>query len=113
MHLLIEILKFMDYNRLRKVVGEVVLMIQATSKITGRGQIQLPAEIRKIIGGEIGDIVLFTMQNDGKVVIEVIKKQKLSELGGSLKSAVAFTDLEHEANTTKEMWVNKRVKETQ
>jgi len=91
----------------------VFYIIQATSKITGRGQVQLPAEIRKVIGGEIGDTVLFTMQDDGKVVIEVIRKRKLSELGGSLKSSVAFTDLEHEANSTKEMWVNKRVKETQ
>lgn len=103
----------MDYNKFRKSVQEVGSMIQATSKVTGKGQIQLPAEIRKIIGGDIGDTVLFTVQNDGKVVIEVIKKQKLSELGGSIKSTVAFTDLEHEADTTKEMWINKRVKETE
>lgn len=88
-----------------------VFMIQARSKITGKGQLQLPAEIRKIIGGEIGDSVLFTVQDDGKVIIEVIKKKKLSELGGALKSSIEFTDLEHEANITKEIWVSKRVKE--
>lgn len=86
-------------------------MIQARSKITGKGQLQLPVEIRKIIGGEIGDSVLFTVQDDGKVTIEIIKKRKLSELGGSLKSSVEFTDLEHEVNITKENWVSKRVKE--
>ncbi len=88
-------------------------MIQAMSKITGRGQVQLPAEIRKVIGGEIGDSILFTVQDDGKVVIEVIKKRKLSELGGSLKSSVAFADMEQEENRTKEIWVNKRQKGTQ
>jgi len=86
-------------------------MIQARSKITGKGQLQLPAEIRKIIGGEIGDSVLFTVQDDGRVTIEIIKKRKLSELGGSLKSSVEFTDLEHEVNITKENWVSRRVKE--
>ncbi|WP_045168888.1 AbrB/MazE/SpoVT family DNA-binding domain-containing protein [Caldicellulosiruptor morganii] len=88
-------------------------MIRATSKITGRGQVQLPAEIRRIMGGEIGDSVLFTVQDDGKVVVEVIKKRKLSDLGGALKSSVVFTDLEHEAEATKEIWVSKRVKGTQ
>ncbi|WP_028841978.1 AbrB/MazE/SpoVT family DNA-binding domain-containing protein [Thermodesulfovibrio yellowstonii] len=88
-------------------------MIQATAKITGKGQIQLPAEIRKVIGGEIGDKVLFTLQDNGKVVIKVIKKRKLSKLAGALKSSVAFTDLEQELNSTKKIWVSKRVKETQ
>ncbi|ABP68073.1 hypothetical protein Csac_2496 [Caldicellulosiruptor saccharolyticus DSM 8903] len=89
-------------------------MIHATSKIIGRGQVELPAEIRKIIGGEkIGDSVLFTVLDNGKVVIEVIKKRKLSELGGSLKSSIAFIDLDHETNATKEIWVRKRARETQ
>jgi|GEM_PF-230042 len=103
----------MDYNRVRTTFPEVFHMIQATSKITGKGQVQLPVEIRKIIGGETGDTVVFTVQDDGKVVIEVIKKQKLSELGGVLKSSVAFTDVQHEEKSTKEIWVNKRVKGTQ
>lgn len=98
---------------LEQSVVKCFVLIHATSKITGMGQVQLPAEIRKIIGGEIGDSVLFTVQDDVKVVIEVIKKRKLSELGGCLKSSVVFTDLEHEAETTKEIWVSKRVKETQ
>jgi len=45
-------------------------MIHATSTITGKGQIQLPAEIRKAIGADIGDNVIFIVQDNKEIVLK-------------------------------------------
>jgi AbrB family looped-hinge helix DNA binding protein len=85
-------------------------MIHATSTITGKGQIQLPAEIRKAIGADIGDNVIFIVQDNKEAVLKLIKKKKLSQLGGTLKSQVKFKSIDEETENTKEIWVNKRVR---
>ena len=86
-------------------------MSQATAKITGKGQVQIPVQIRRAIGAEIGDNIIFTALADETAILKVIKKKSLSDLGGSLKSEVAFINLEDEASRTKELWVNKRIGE--
>ncbi|MDI6600169.1 MAG: hypothetical protein QME46_00115 [Thermoanaerobacteraceae bacterium] len=48
-------------------------MLQRKVKITGKGQVQIPANIRKYIGSDIGDNVIFKTLHDGRVVIGILK----------------------------------------
>ena len=77
-------------------------MIVGKSRITGKGQLQLPVKIRKTIGAEIGDELLFKQKDSGEIVVELVKKQKLSELAGALPVKNKFTDIETEEKETRQ-----------
>jgi len=77
-------------------------MIIGKSRITGKGQMQLPAKIRRIIGAEIGDELLFKQKNNGEIVVELVKKQSLSELAGILPVKKKFAGIETEETKTRE-----------
>ncbi len=51
------------------------------SKITSKGQTTIPAEVRKALGIEPGDLVSFEI-HDGKVTM--VKKQSVLDLAGIL-----------------------------
>lgn len=76
-------------------------MIVGKSRLTGKGQLQLPVKIRKIIGAEIGDELLFKQKDSGEIVVELVKKQKLSELAGALPVKKKFIDIDTEESETK------------
>lgn len=77
-------------------------MIIGRSRITGKGQMQLPAKIRRIIGAEIGDELIFKQKNNGEIILELVKKQSLSELAGILPAKKKFADIETEERRTRE-----------
>ncbi len=71
------------------------------SRITGRGQIQIPARIRKAIGADIGDEIEFVLNDSGEIRVRLIKRKKLSELAGALHKRREFPGLEKEEEATK------------
>ncbi len=77
-------------------------MIIGRSRITGKGQMQLPAKIRRIIGAEIGDELIFKQKNNGEIILELVKKQSLSELAGILPAKKKFAGIEAEERRTRE-----------
>ena len=86
-------------------------IIQSSATISNRGQVQIPAKIRKAIGAQTGDLVIFRLLDDGTILMKVVKRRRLSELYGSLKSKVKFSSLEEEAEKTKKIWATKRESE--
>ncbi len=76
-------------------------MLTEKTQITGKGQIQLPAKIRQAIGAEVGDEIVFKLQNNGQIIVELSKKKKLSELAGSLKTGGEFPGVEKEEEMTR------------
>lgn len=61
-------------------------VVKATSRVSSRGQIVIPIEIRKTLGLTEGDDLTFIVNEDGEIKVEVVKKQRLSELFGILKT---------------------------
>ncbi len=71
-------------------------MTLATARITGKGQVQVPQVVRQAIGAEIGDDLVFVIADDGQVIVEVIKRTRLSDLGGSLPTGRPFVGTDEE-----------------
>lgn len=59
-------------------------MSEAT--LTSKGQVTIPADIRKAMGLEAGERVVFTQLDDGTTVMRA-KTRSLPELKGLLKTA--------------------------
>ena len=59
-------------------------MSEAT--VTSKGQVTIPAEIRKAMGLTAGERVIFTQLDDGTTVFRV-KRRSIMELRGLLKRA--------------------------
>lgn len=75
---------YMDAVFEKKVtIGENVI-VEETGKITQKGQVTIPIEIRSKMNIEEGDRLKFIYNKDGKLNVEVIKQKKLSELYGIL-----------------------------
>ncbi|MCD6450590.1 MAG: AbrB/MazE/SpoVT family DNA-binding domain-containing protein, partial [Thermotogaceae bacterium] len=55
-------------------------IIQSSATISSRGQVQIPAKIRKAIGAQTGDLVIFRLLDDGTILMKVVKRKRLSEL---------------------------------
>ena len=58
------------------------------STITSKGQVTIPADIRKALGLSTGERVVFTQLDDGTTVMRV-KRRSIGELKGLLKGANA------------------------
>lgn len=63
-----------------------------TARISKSGQVTIPAEIRKNLGVEPGDIVLWRMDDEGKVNVERVK-YSFEELRGIAKLREPDKDL--------------------
>ncbi|RQD74779.1 MAG: AbrB/MazE/SpoVT family DNA-binding domain-containing protein [Candidatus Syntrophonatronum acetioxidans] len=77
-------------------------MIIGKSRITGKGQLQLPAKIRKKIGAEIGDELLFKENDKGEIIIKIVKKENISSLAGALPVKKKFPGIEEEERKSRE-----------
>jgi antitoxin PrlF len=58
--------------------------VTAKSKLSSRGQVVLPLEIRKAIGAVDGDEIVFKLTADGKGTWEVVKSPSVDEIFGIL-----------------------------
>ena len=76
-------------------------MIREETSLTGKGQIQLPAKIRKAIGAEIGDTFLFELTDQKEIRVKFVKKIKLLDLAGTFPKKKVFPGIEKEEELTK------------
>lgn len=60
------------------------------SRVTSKGQVTLPAEIRRALSIEQGDDLVFELAPDRSVNVRVIKRKRLSELYGALPATRPF-----------------------
>ncbi|WP_161605032.1 AbrB/MazE/SpoVT family DNA-binding domain-containing protein [Brevibacillus massiliensis] len=67
-------------------------MITASSKLTSKGQITIPIEIRKALEIEEGDNIRFIIE-DGEAKIKVVKKTIVDELFGCIEPKGDTSDL--------------------
>jgi antitoxin PrlF len=58
--------------------------VTAKSKLSSRGQVVLPLEIRKAIGAVDGDEIIFKLSGDGKGTWEMVKSPSADEVFGIL-----------------------------
>ncbi|EHQ91638.1 AbrB/MazE/SpoVT family DNA-binding domain-containing protein [Desulfosporosinus youngiae] len=65
-------------------------VVKATSRISSRGQIVIPIEIRKKLGIGEGDHLTFIAEKNGEVKVEAVKSQRITELFGILKTHKSF-----------------------
>jgi len=82
-------------------------MIIEKTKITGKGQIQLPVRIRKAIGAKSGDEILFKLTDKGDILLELIKKRSLSDFAGTLPVKKPFPGIDEEEENTRQIIAEK------
>ena len=56
------------------------------SKVTSKGQVTIPVEVRQALGIEQGDELLFEVTPEQLAQMRVIKRQRLSDLYGALQA---------------------------
>lgn len=76
-------------------------MTVAVSRVTGKGQVQVPKEIRQALGIRVGDDLVFRLFPDGTVTVRVRKRRRLSELAGALHPRQPFPGVEAEEDATR------------
>lgn len=59
-------------------------MSSVHAKVTSKGQITIPQEVRQEMGVRAGDRVLFSIEHDGSVVIRKVPTRSLDDLVGLL-----------------------------
>ena len=64
-----------------------------SAKLTSKGQITVPKEVRKALGLHTGDRLAFRVHEDGTVVVEA-EKVSLKSLRGAVRSRVRGVTVE-------------------
>ena len=60
------------------------------SRVTSKGQVTIPSEVRKALEIEQGDDLLFELTADKTAQLRVIKRQRLSDFYGALRAQRPF-----------------------
>lgn len=71
-------------------------MQELTSTVTSKGQITIPAEVRQHLGLEQGDKVLFIIEDQGTVRVEVPPYSTIASLrgaAGSLEKPLSWKEM--------------------
>ncbi len=68
------------------------------SKVSSRGQVVVPLEFRKKLGIEEGDHLIFSLDGQGFIHLELEKKKSISQVFGALKSNKSFQPVENIRN---------------
>ena len=76
------------------------------AKVTSKGQVTLPKQIRKKLGIEFGDSIDFQVNNDIVIIKPVQTKGDLMDLKGILKGKRSATD--EEINNAKDIALKKK-----
>lgn len=62
----------------------------ATSRVTSKGQVTIPSEVRKALQISQGDDLVFELTTDQTARLRVVKRQRLTDLYGALRSTRPF-----------------------
>ena len=82
-------------------------MLKAVGKITGKGQVQVPKEIRDACGLKVGDELIFQLDPNRSLVVHIRKRQKLLDLAGILEPRHNFPGIEEEEEGTRRVIAKK------
>ena len=63
--------------------------------ITSKGQITIPVQVRKALGLEAGDRLVFELRDDG-LRVRALHRRKASELRGAVRSGTRYVSSEAE-----------------
>lgn len=66
----------------------------STARVTSKGQITIPADIRKELGIEQGDDLIFEVTAERAARLRVVKRRRLSDLYGALPATRPFSSKE-------------------
>jgi AbrB family looped-hinge helix DNA binding protein len=66
----------------------------SVAKVTSKGQVTIPADVRKALGIDQGDGLLFEVTSERSVQVRVVKRKRLSDLYGSLPATLPWTGKE-------------------
>lgn len=72
---------------------QIQISKEINSKITSKGQITLPIEVRKHLGVDYNDQVTFLIESSGEVKVQSLKYPTIESLAGaagSLKKPLSF-----------------------
>lgn len=62
----------------------------AISRVTSKGQVTIPSEVRKALQIVQGDDLVFEVATDQTARLRVVKRQQLSDLYGALRNTRQF-----------------------
>lgn len=60
------------------------------ARVTSKGQVTIPSEVRKALDIHQGDDLVFEMTSERSVKLRVLKRQSLSDLYGALPATQPF-----------------------
>ncbi|WP_240689445.1 AbrB/MazE/SpoVT family DNA-binding domain-containing protein [Ammoniphilus sp. YIM 78166] len=86
-------------------------MVTSASKISSKGQVVIPLEIRKTLGIEEGDNIRFIIDENGETKFEVVKKKAILDLFGVAKPKQDTSDFIKVRNNSLEERSEQRMKE--
>jgi antitoxin PrlF len=66
----------------------------STTRVTSKGQVTLPADIRKELAIERGDDLVFELAPDRTMRVRVVKRKRLSDFYGALPAPRPFSGKE-------------------
>lgn len=61
-----------------------------TARVTSKGQVTVPSEIRKELGIERGDHLVFEVAGEDEAAVRVLRARKLTSLYGALPATRPF-----------------------
>lgn len=70
----------------------------STARVTSKGQVTIPADVREALGIEQGDNLLFEVTPERVAQLRVVKKHRLSDLYGALPATRPFPGKEQIRN---------------
>lgn len=62
----------------------------SVARVTSKGQVTIPAEVRKALSIDQGDDLIFEVTSERSVQLRVVKRRRLSDLYGSLPATNPF-----------------------
>ncbi|MEW5959921.1 MAG: AbrB/MazE/SpoVT family DNA-binding domain-containing protein [Chloroflexota bacterium] len=64
--------------------------MMSIARLTGKGQVTIPVQVRKALDIEAGDALIFEVTGIGEAQIRVVKRRKLTDLYGILPAAQPY-----------------------
>ena len=71
----------------------------SVARVTSKGQVTIPADVRKELGIDQGDDLVFEVTSERSAQLRVIKRRRLSDLYGSLAATRPFPGKEEVRET--------------
>ena len=75
--------------------------------VTSKGQITIPVQVRKALGLEAGDRLMFELRDDG-LRVRALHRRKASELRGTVRSETRYVSREAERAAAADALARKR-----